>query len=135
MFEQWSTWELISIPMLDTYFDPPQKAQIASELRKRGVTGSKLYRMRVFSFGGLLYNVLRGEWLSLDLQDIIHGWSLNAFIATLLVTGPAVNSFAVRHFHFPLLSTIVTAVPCLLLAWGAFRLTRCLLQAKLGLGT
>jgi hypothetical protein len=84
--EDWSDWELMSVPMLDTAFDGSQREIIRAILSRRGIAGRKPISMRLFAHFGLLYNRLIGEWVSLDLQDIIHGWSLNAFIATFLLT-------------------------------------------------
>lgn len=130
--EDWSDWELISVPMLDTAFDRSEKETIRAILSGRGITGRKLMKMRLFAYIGLLYNGLRGEWVSLDLQDIIHGWSLNAFVATFLFT--TIPLFRLGSQHSSLPGFAAGAAAGVVAGVVAFRFVGRWLRAKLGNG-
>ena len=130
--EDWSDWELISVPMLDTAFDRSEKQAIRAILSRRGIVGRRRFVMCLFAYIGLLYNGLRGEWVSLDLQDIIHGWSLNAFIAAFLLA--AIPIFRLVRQHSPFAALVVASVAGVIVGVAAFRFVGSRLRARLGNG-
>jgi len=82
----WSTWELLAFPYLDT--DLPDFAEAAKlELESRSISPTRLALLRAATAGGLWWNVLWWEWVSLDGTDVAHGWLLNLSLVIALVVG------------------------------------------------
>ena len=110
-FERWDTWELLSTPMLDTSFDRSQRAKVKAVLASRGISGRRKARLQLIAFTGLWWNVLWGEWVTLDLKDVVHGWSLNLGLVSGLVAGSGLYQTLMRLTLLDSVLSFFVAVP------------------------
>ena len=94
-------WSLIAMPFLDTSFRREERTAVRAELKRRGISGTKLLGLSLFAFGGLWWNFAWGEWLELGWPDIVWGYVLNVMVAIAVVVAfvwhwvPALVIFAV----------------------------------------
>jgi hypothetical protein len=68
-----STWSLICEETVDTSHDNDYWMRVAAELKRRGITGGELEKMRMFAWrtaGWLNFERHVMEWISLDEEDI-----------------------------------------------------------------
>ena len=84
-YSRWSTSSLVCAPFLDTSFDSPERASMLGELRRRGYPRALIFVLRVLAGVGLWWNVFVGEWATLDLSDVLFGYSVNCGLLALVL--------------------------------------------------
>jgi hypothetical protein len=95
--ERWDSWELMSIPLLDTSFSRAESARAKEILRQRGIFGVRRVRLQILVGFGLWWNVIWGEWTPLGFKDVVYGWSLNVGLLVALGVGAAMYKTLVAY--------------------------------------
>lgn len=85
------TWAILGEYWLDTSVPHHERQLYSSELRSRGVVGTRALKYRAVAAGGYWWNIFMGEWEMLTYENLVQGWCLNGLLAIAIFLGAVVH--------------------------------------------